>query len=340
MILWHLGIYKRCGLRQNVDAEGTKTVVSKRTGIISGLKARLQKNRLGELLVMNGSLSPQDLKTALHNSKEQQQPLGRYLISQNVIGKNAIRRTLAEQFALRVTLTIVTLFISFASFSAAKSAKAGTQIKDVPSLMQVANASFAPVSHYPALFGSTEKRSGNLKAFTKWSGMFKRFERSFNSGSDQGVISNFKTKLNGMQGLPLHKMATQVNSLVNQTRYIEDSRNYGKTDYWATPVEFFRKGGDCEDFAIAKYTALRALGVPEERLRVLILQDLQKDIPHAVLIVYTDKGPMLLDNQIKQAVKVNQVSHYKPIFSINRDNWWLHSKPKGHVTVVASSAGR
>ncbi len=315
---------------------GTKR---KNRGILSGFKARIQKNRLGELLVLDGFLSPQELKLALQNSKKANKPLGKYLVEQDIIEVEVIRQTLFEQFALRFVTTAVTLFISFASFGVTKQARAGS-IKDVPSLMQVANESFAPVSYYPNLFGSQEKRSTNLKAFTKWSGMFARFERSFQSTSDQAVIKEFQQQIAGMRGMPLNKMVAEVNDLVNSKRYIVDSKNYGQTDYWATPVEFLRKGGDCEDFAIAKYTALRALGVPEQRLRVVILQDMQKNIPHAVLVVYTDQGPMLLDNQIKRAVKADSVAHYKPIFSINRDAWWLHSKPKANVTVVASSAGR
>jgi predicted transglutaminase-like cysteine proteinase len=103
-------------------------------------------------------------------------------------------------------------------------------------------------------------------------------------------------------------------------------------------MEFMKNGGDCEDFAITKYVSLRALGVPEERMRLVVLQDMQKNIPHAVLVVYTENGPVVLDNQIKRAMPVEKISHYKPIFSINRDSWWLHTKPRGNVTVVASSS--
>ena len=126
--------------------------------------------------------------------------------------------------------------------------------------------------------------------------------------------------------------------MMNAKRYVSDAKNYGQNDYWATPVEFFKRGGDCEDFAIAKYTALKALGVPESRLRIAIVQDMQKNIPHAILIVYTDNGPLILDNQIKSAISASKISHYKPIFSINQDAWWLHTAPKGNVTVVASAA--
>jgi predicted transglutaminase-like cysteine proteinase len=310
----------------------------KHSGILSGFKVRLQKNRLGELLVHDGFLSPQELKKALHDSKREGLPLGKFLVLNDLVEVDVIRQTLVEQFSLRVVTALMTIFLSFAGFGV-KPAKAGT-VKDVPSLMQIANQSFAPVSGYPELFGSEEKRSTNLKAFTKWSGMFDRFEMQFQRSSDAEVIEDFKDRLDGLKALPLPKMAAAVNDMLNEKRYILDSSNYGQTDYWATPVEFMRRGGDCEDYAIAKYTALRALGVPENRLRLLILQDMKKNIPHAILVVYTDQGPLLLDNQIKTAIRADKVSHYKPIFSINREAWWLHSKPQATVTVVASSAGR
>ena len=151
-------------------------------------------------------------------------------------------------------------------------------------------------------------------------------------------MAAFKSQLETLRGLPASKMIAGVNDIVNRVPYINDSNIYGQSDYWATPVEFLKNGGDCEDFAITKYVALRALGVPEERMRILILQDMQKNIPHAILVVYTDNGPVLLDNQIKSVTSVDRVSHYKPIFSINRDGWWLHTKPKGSVTVVASAS--
>ena len=137
-----------------------------------------------------------------------------------------------------------------------------------------------------------------------------------------------------MRGLPLESQVRRVNDLMNSVQYISDKRNWGRSDYWATPVEFITRGGDCEDFAIAKYAALRALGVPDSKMRVLILKDMQKNIPHAVLIVYTNEGPMILDNQIKTVRADNSIHHYKPIYSINRTSWWLHTAPR--ATQVAS----
>jgi predicted transglutaminase-like cysteine proteinase len=306
-------------------------------GVLSGLQARIRKNRLGELLVLDGYLSPLELRSALELSKNSGKKLGRVLVEQKLIDPLVIRQTLLEQFALRAVTTVMTLFVSFSSMAVSKSARASS-IKDVPARMAFTQAAFSPVNYYPALFGSTEKKSGALKAFTKWTDMFNRFDAALNTSGGQKSMEGFKNALESMRDQPLSRMATQVNELVNRTRYVPDSKNYGMNDYWSTPVEFFARGGDCEDFAIAKYTALRALGVPEERLRVAIVQDLQKNVPHAILIVYTDNGAMILDNQIKTAVNAERVSHYKPIFSINRDAWWLHTKPTTSVTTVASAA--
>lgn len=133
-------------------------------------------------------------------------------------------------------------------------------------------------------------------------------------------------------------MAESVNAMMNRKKYIVDNKNWGKSDYWATPIEFMARGGDCEDFAIAKYVALRALGVPEEDLRVAIVHDMKKNIPHAILVVYSEKGALILDNQLPDARPAEQIHHYRPIFSINRQGWWLHTAPKGNENTVVASA--
>lgn len=305
-------------------------------GIFNYFKKRIQRNRLGELLVLKGKLAPQDLKKALKTSQEQGVALGQTLVSQNYVSKYAVRSTLAEQFCMRCMIAFFTVFLTLSLFGHSGKARAGN-FKDVTSLIQVANTSFNPIYKYPALFGSNEKKSRNLKAFTKWTGMFQRFEASYGTRAGQQTLQSWKNELSSLRGKPLKQMARAVNDMMNRYTYIEDSDNYGKSDYWATPMEFFARGGDCEDYAIAKYTALRALGVPEERLRIAVVQDMKKNIPHAILIIYTDHGPYILDNQIKTLTSADRVDHYKPIFTINQTAWWLHTKPRGTVTVIASS---
>jgi len=73
---------------------------------------------------------------------------------------------------------------------------------------------------------------------------------------------------------------------MNKAKYITDKNNWGRKDYWATPAEFMKNFGDCEDYAIIKYLSLRQLGFKESELRVVAVKDLNLKVGHAVLIVF------------------------------------------------------
>ncbi len=306
--------------------------MAKHLGILNRIKAHLDRNRLGELLVIRGKISPQELKLALARQSQEAKPLGQILIDSGLIRQSDIRSAIATQWAMRSLATFVAVMVTASAFNM-RSAWANN-IKDVPAGMTLASAAIGPVSSYPELFGTDEKRSGDLSAFTKWSAMFVRFDTQMAQPSSANVLNKWKADLETMRGLPLETMVQRVNAMANRVPYINDSKNWGKSDYWETPIEFFARGGDCEDFAIAKYASLRALGVPDNRMRVAIVKDLQKGIPHAILIVYTDSGAMVLDNQIKTVTAEADIDHYKPIFSINRTAWWLHVPSR--ATQVAS----
>lgn len=304
------------------------------SGIFTKIKTFLSRNRLGELLVMKGLISPEDLRFALTQQKQTNTPLGQVFMQHAMISRSQLNAILIRQHTLR-TLAAVTVFMMAFSNFGGKRARADV-IKDVPASIafNVAASAHAPMAYTPRLFGTSEKRSTNLGAFTKWSSMFSRFDRQLNTETGKESMRALQVKLEPLQSLSLKAMAARVNQIMNEKPYILDNRNWGQSDYWETPVEFMSKGGDCEDFAIAKYSALRTLGVPEERMRVAIVQDLVKNIPHAVLVVYTDEGPVILDNQNKSLVDGADAGRYKPIFSINREAWWLHTAPSG--TQVAS----
>jgi predicted transglutaminase-like cysteine proteinase len=305
-------------------------------GLLKTIKVLLDRNRLGELMVARNHLSPAELKAALTLKRTDQRPLGQILVDQGYVTQNQIRRIMAMQVALRCTAATLTLLISFMTFNP-RSAGAES-LNGLQGEITLASASIGSVASYPQLFGTGEKKSSDLSAFTKWSAMFARFDRDSKSSEAAVVMANWKASLEGMRGLPLDDMVVRVNDMANKVKYISDNKNWGKSDYWATPVEFFTRGGDCEDFAIAKYTSLRALGVPDDRMRIAIVKDLQKNIPHAILIVYGDTNTYVLDNQIKTVRSTESIAHYKPIFSINRSSWWLHTAPRN--TMVASAAGQ
>ena len=185
---------------------------------------------------------------------------------------------------------------------------------------------------YPRLFGTAETRSENLKPFTKWTGAMDRYarERSLETapcaqlGAPKCRPKAWRDFLATLDGKTRRQQVDAVHQYMNQRTYIEDLPNYGVPDYWATPREFLGKDGDCEDYAIAKYMSLRTLGFKDSELRVVVLQDLNLGVAHAVLIVYLDGQALLLDNQIGRVIDQAKVRHYRPYYSINEKSWWLH----------------
>ncbi len=205
-------------------------------------------------------------------------------------------------------------------------------------------------SVYPQLFGTSEVRSVNTGMFPKWISMLERHfaeerhgdiacaaaaERATNAAAHNAIcaIWQWRTFIDSENGHPLRAQLEEVNAHLNRHRYILDIVNYGVQDYWATPREFAIKDGDCEDFAIAKYFTLRKLGWKVSDLRVVVLQDLNLNIAHAILVAYLDGEVYVLDNQLHNVVPASVILHYRPYYSINEDAWWLHDARR---TLVSS----
>ncbi len=118
----------------------------------------------------------------------------------------------------------------------------------------------------------------------------------------------------------------RVNRYMNHYSYRSDQRNWQLPDFWATPEQLFDRGGDCEDFAIAKYLSLRALGFPAERMRVAVVYDRKKHEDHAVLLVSTATETLVLDNKYQRVVSwADTRSRYRPYYSLNENSVWIHN---------------
>lgn len=126
----------------------------------------------------------------------------------------------------------------------------------------------------------------------------------------------------------------EVNRFMNRYKYVEDVVNFAAADYWATPQEFLNFSGDCEDYAIAKYYTLRALGMETASLRIVAVLDLNLNVGHAILAVYLDGQSYILDNQFDGVVTADRIKHYQAVYSINEEQWWKHIKvaPSGALT--------
>lgn len=129
-----------------------------------------------------------------------------------------------------------------------------------------------------------------------------------------------------------HREATEaeqivtVNRFFNQRAFVWDIDHWGRRDYWATPVEFLAtNAGDCEEFANAKYMTLRAMGIPEERLRITYVDAIHLEKAHMVLAYYPRPGtdPLILDNLLDSIQPASQRTDLKPVYSFNGTDLWL-----------------
>ncbi|MBI3919039.1 MAG: transglutaminase-like cysteine peptidase [Betaproteobacteria bacterium] len=132
-----------------------------------------------------------------------------------------------------------------------------------------------------------------------------------------------------------------VNDFMNRTPFIDDIVHWGKADYWATPIEFLStNGGDCEDFSVAKYFTLRALGVPDDKLRLTYVKELvQYRQAHMVLLFFAspDAEPVVLDNINGTILPASTRTDLLPVYSFNGSALWLAKEQRGRAEQVGSS---
>lgn len=90
-----------------------------------------------------------------------------------------------------------------------------------------------------------------------------------------------------------------VNDYINGFNGIFDSNIDPNIDSWSTRGEFLQKGGgDCEDYAIAKYYTLKDLGIDEKNMCLLLVKEKYSKSDHMVLAFWENhqKIPLILDN--------------------------------------------
>ena len=131
----------------------------------------------------------------------------------------------------------------------------------------------------------------------------------------------------------------KINSFFNQLQFIDDSKLWGVENYWATPIEFIGvNGGDCEDFAIAKYFSLLELGIADEKMRITMVKSLTLNQYHMVVAYYPTPGaiPLILDNIDGQIKPADQRNDLLPVYSFNGKKLWLN-KAKGQGILAGKS---
>ncbi len=131
-----------------------------------------------------------------------------------------------------------------------------------------------------------------------------------------------------------------VNTFFNRVPFINDLKHWRVEDYWASPAEAFASNGaDCEDFSIAKYFALKELGVPIQRLRITYVKAVRLNQAHMVLAYYPGPNavPLILDNLEDGVKPASERDDLIPVYSFNDEDVLIVRKGQRDASAGSSS---
>lgn len=129
-----------------------------------------------------------------------------------------------------------------------------------------------------------------------------------------------------------------INRAINLAiRPMSDLAQYGEIDVWTPPLVTFNRGaGDCEDYAIAKFVALRQAGIATDDLRIVIMRDTIRGEDHAVAAARLDGHWLMLDNRRMALVEDIDVRNYQPLFVFDQSAIMTYSD----MPLLAQGPGR
>ncbi len=183
------------------------------------------------------------------------------------------------------------------------------------------------------LFGSLEFRTNAAKGTDAWRKALAKLdnEKPLYEFCDAGSLScppkyqDWRALLSEIRHLPEDQQLARLNRGINALiSHGEDADIFSVRDHWASPMEFLQTGGDCEDFTILKYVSLLELGFADYRLRIVVVEDTDRHVYHAILAVAGQQGAIILDSLADTPVLHSQIKHYRPIYSVSRHDRWIH----------------
>lgn len=200
----------------------------------------------------------------------------------------------------------------------------------------------------PEPFGLYALRAPDGQLWTKWRAMEKDLAEEAKAVG--ACVSDPKSCADGAKRYLLIVEETKkrdgrarletANRLLNRAiRYTADDTQHGVPDRWTAPLaSLAAERGDCEDFAIAKYAVLRAAGIKESDMRLVLVRDTAVRVDHAVLAVRFEGRWIVLDNRRSITVETADLDHYMPLFALDREGVKLfaaHAPARGAQQAAA-----
>lgn len=155
------------------------------------------------------------------------------------------------------------------------------------------------------------------------------FLSSLSSEKSRIILKDYERFMNETAQKPLHVKLQAVNFYINGLVGVYDEQGYAKEDYWASRGEFLKNGGgDCEDYAIAKYYTLKDFGLLDEQMALCIVKEKFSGFFHAILLVYPEaqKEPLVLDNLSFKLLPLNKRTDLQIKECMNENGYFLPKK--------------
>ncbi len=237
---------------------------------------------------------------------------------------------LAALLALAVTTTGKPVFAGTSSWTDIP--QADSALQTAPSIVQAPEPGFAE-----GLFGYHALAPVVTHSFPRWQKVIDRFaEQRANPTQfcDAGRETTcapmlWQHLIAELANLPFEERIERVNDFFNRVAYVTAESNWGDPSYWETPYEFLTHGGQCQDFAIAKYLALREFGVGEDAILFVVIHDAYNDVDHAITVVNLNGKPVALDNQLSALTQTADLAdRYSPYYSLNDAGWWFYASER------------
>ena len=201
--------------------------------------------------------------------------------------------------------------------------------RGIPMRPAVVTYDRGPVSaDRPDIFNSVALSIGRSPLDARW-----------NKVSGAGVGGNAGAFAVSLRGEGVIAKLEAVNGYVNaRVRFVDDRIQFGVADRWLPASETLARGrGDCEDFALAKRAMLRAAGVADKDLYLVVLKDLSRRADHAVLVVRAAGRFLVLDNGTSRIVDSSDVPDYKPVVTFTASRTYTHGYRREVVPATYAS---
>lgn len=198
----------------------------------------------------------------------------------------------------------------------------------------------APIDRSPPDFSDAGVRMELDRVTPSWQGAMARHEaqklNDFSGFPLEAIDFWSKGKSLAAASRSLSALAA-LNAHFNTVAYNGGPSRGRLSDEWETPLEFISDGGDCEDYVIAKFLALREAGWPWKNRRIVV-GELAEGGHHAVLVVrLTETDPWyMLDNRSEEIVQVGAVTDFTPFFGMSARATWIYKR--GWKAPVAAGA--